>query len=151
MLSREMADTEARGGVLADEMGLGKTVQTIATVLGNPQPNPTLLIVPKSLLSQWKEQIEQFCDMSVITITTKSSRAMGIDPETFPRTLSSFGNKFILMTYETACRIPNPHILNPIITSVSIPVSSSIHAFTRALSFSYVKRSAPSMGRHVPN
>lgn len=110
MLSREMdGDTEARGGILADEMGLGKTIQTIATVLGNPQPNPTLLIVPKSLLSQWKEQIEQFCDMSVITITTKSSRAMGIDPETFPRTLSSFGNKFILMTYETACRIPNLH------------------------------------------
>jgi hypothetical protein len=45
---------------LADEMGLGKTVQLqlIATMLGNPKPR-TLIVVPKSIITQWVEEIDQ--------------------------------------------------------------------------------------------
>ena len=59
MLWQEL-DTERKtvhGGFLCDEMGLGKTVQTISVILGNPKPR-TLIIVPKSIVTQWEEEIE---------------------------------------------------------------------------------------------
>lgn len=51
------------GGILADDMGLGKTIQIIAYFLlqhekGNQEPN--LVIVPTSLLFNWKNEIEKF-------------------------------------------------------------------------------------------
>jgi len=48
-----------KGGFLCDEMGLGKTVQLVATMLGNPKPR-TLIIVPKSIITQWSEEIAKF-------------------------------------------------------------------------------------------
>ena len=47
------------GGMLCDEMGLGKTIQIIGLILGS-QLKTTLLVLPASLLIQWKEQIEKF-------------------------------------------------------------------------------------------
>ena len=51
LLWRELANNGPKGGFLCDEMGLGKTVQTIATILGNPQRS-TLIVVPKSIVTQ---------------------------------------------------------------------------------------------------
>ena len=48
-----------KGGFLCDEMGLGKTVQIIATILKNPKQH-TLIIVPKTLVLQWKSEIKKF-------------------------------------------------------------------------------------------
>lgn len=51
-------------GILADEMGLGKTIQSISLMLhikecqGNPGPH--LIVAPKSVLSNWKEEFEKF-------------------------------------------------------------------------------------------
>lgn len=59
MLLRELSQSSVKGGFLCDEMGLGKTIQTITTILGNPKPN-TLIIVPKSIINQWAEEIENF-------------------------------------------------------------------------------------------
>ena len=59
LLYREIEDPVVRGGFLCDEMGLGKTVQIISTILGNPQ-NKTLIVVPKSIVNQWVEEIEKF-------------------------------------------------------------------------------------------
>jgi SNF2 family DNA or RNA helicase len=62
MLLRELQASAAgapKGGFLCDEMGLGKTVQVISTMLGNPLER-TLVIVPKSIVTQWKEEIEHF-------------------------------------------------------------------------------------------
>ena len=47
-------------GILADEMGLGKTIQTLVFLSLLPQPQ-TLIIVPTSLLSQWRLEIEKWC------------------------------------------------------------------------------------------
>jgi SNF2 family DNA or RNA helicase len=46
------------GGFLCDEMGLGKTVQILATMCVNPLK--TLIIVPKSIVSQWRDEIARF-------------------------------------------------------------------------------------------
>lgn len=59
MLFREFQSKGPRGGFLCDEMGLGKTVQVISTLLGNPKQR-TLVIVPKSIVNQWNEEIEHF-------------------------------------------------------------------------------------------
>lgn len=59
LLWRELGGPGPRGGFLCDEMGLGKTVQTITMILGNPV-NKTLIIVPKSLVNQWADEIETF-------------------------------------------------------------------------------------------
>jgi len=48
-----------KGGILADEMGLGKSAQLIATMLGNPKKN-TLIVVPKSIITQWVNEIGKF-------------------------------------------------------------------------------------------
>jgi len=52
------------GGCLADDMGLGKTVQVLALLLllerHRAFPGPHLLVVPASLLANWKVEAERF-------------------------------------------------------------------------------------------
>ena len=50
------------GGCLADDMGLGKTLQTI-TLLSSIYPKqkaPSLIIMPRSLLNNWQNELEKF-------------------------------------------------------------------------------------------
>jgi SNF2 family DNA or RNA helicase len=50
------------GGCLADDMGLGKTVQAI-TLLSYIYPKskmPSLIIMPRSLLSNWQKELDKF-------------------------------------------------------------------------------------------
>jgi len=60
LLEREN-DDGVRGGFLCDEMGIGKTAQLVATMCRNPLPK-TLIIVPKSIVGQWRTEIERFTD-----------------------------------------------------------------------------------------
>ena len=46
------------GGFLCDEMGLGKTIQLIETMRANPLER-TLILVPKSIITQWAEELER--------------------------------------------------------------------------------------------
>ena len=66
MLHRELTPEPIKGGFLCDEMGLGKTVQLIATMLGNPRLR-TLIVVPKSVVNQWSQEIAKFApNLSVL-------------------------------------------------------------------------------------
>jgi len=55
--------THGLGGCLADDMGLGKTVQTIAllSLIYPAETTPSLLVMPRSLLFNWRREIERFC------------------------------------------------------------------------------------------
>jgi superfamily II DNA or RNA helicase len=54
------------GACLADDMGLGKTIQVIATLLiakrqqKSGQIKPALLVLPTSLLANWKDEVQRF-------------------------------------------------------------------------------------------
>lgn len=51
------------GACLADDMGLGKTIQLLALLLAmrdDKESGPALLVLPASLLSNWKAEIERF-------------------------------------------------------------------------------------------
>jgi superfamily II DNA or RNA helicase len=53
------------GGCLADDMGLGKTVQMLALLQerldeGTVEQSTSLIVVPKSLMFNWKEEAERF-------------------------------------------------------------------------------------------
>lgn len=67
MLGMENQESGPKGAILSNEMGLGKSVQLIATMLGNPKPR-TLLIVPKSIVNQWVEEINRFAPKLTINV-----------------------------------------------------------------------------------
>jgi len=50
------------GGILADDMGLGKTLQIITLITGlkKNKNNIVLIVVPTTLLFNWKKEIEKF-------------------------------------------------------------------------------------------
>jgi len=52
-------------GILADDMGLGKTLQTLSLLSylkeNNRLKKPSLLVMPTSLIFNWKDEIKKFC------------------------------------------------------------------------------------------
>ncbi len=48
------------GGVLGDEMGLGKTLESIAFLSTLEKEGPILIVAPKSVLYNWKEEFARF-------------------------------------------------------------------------------------------
>ena len=61
------------GGVLADDMGLGKTVQTLALLahrhLEQKAARPSLLVVPTSLVGNWRREAGRFApDLKLLVL-----------------------------------------------------------------------------------
>ncbi|WP_294705667.1 DEAD/DEAH box helicase [uncultured Fusobacterium sp.] len=64
------------GGILADDMGLGKTLQTIAYLVLERKEKPSIIVAPKSLIYNWKNEFEKFApNVSVkVCIGSKKER-----------------------------------------------------------------------------
>ncbi len=88
--------------LLADDMGLGKSIQTIAAALeqrNRGKIKKALIFVPKSIISQWVNEIEKFSGEKAIYIAgDKAQRALALTEAEQP---SSF---FIVTNYETILR-----------------------------------------------
>lgn len=66
------------GGCLADDMGLGKTIQIIALLLlvrKAREQGPHLLVVPASLLANWKSELERFAPGLKVALAHPSAMA----------------------------------------------------------------------------
>ncbi len=69
------------GGCLADDMGLGKTVQVLAFLAGRrtqngpDRPPPSLVVVPRSLIFNWKQEAARFAPKLRILDHTGLGRA----------------------------------------------------------------------------
>ena len=87
------------GGCLADDMGLGKTVQVLAALserANGPKPPPSLVVVPRSLVFNWKEECERFCpELKVLEYS-------GLDRASLRESFDEFN--VILTTYGTLRR-----------------------------------------------
>ena len=74
-------------GVLADDMGLGKTIQGVgaAELLAREAGISKVLVVcPASLKSQWRNEIQRFCDRSVqLVVGGAAERADAYDNDSF--------------------------------------------------------------------
>jgi len=58
------APFDCRGALLADDMGLGKTLQLLCVLARyyeeKPEASPSLILAPKSLLDNWRKEIDRF-------------------------------------------------------------------------------------------
>ncbi len=89
-------DESGFGGILADDMGLGKTLQIICLLADKIKGPPSLVIVPRSLLYNWAEEIDKFCPSLIYTIHHGQGRAKEI------RKLESLN--VIISTYGTVAQ-----------------------------------------------
>lgn len=64
------------GGCLADDMGLGKTIQTISMLLKiyPDETKPTLIVMPRSLLFNWENELNRFAPSLTHSIYYGSDR-----------------------------------------------------------------------------
>ncbi|KAI4769967.1 hypothetical protein E4T52_14995 [Aureobasidium sp. EXF-3400] len=104
MRRRELGTSEPRGGIIADQMGLGKTVTCLANIVNGrplksfpphlqPESHTTLIVVPSSLLGQWRTEIKRHTksDMSRrnwglgLVYVFKDSESEQHDPINFKR------------------------------------------------------------------
>jgi superfamily II DNA or RNA helicase len=63
------------GGCLADDMGLGKTIQVLAVLylsLRNKEKGADLLVVPASIIDNWRQEIERFAPKLKVLIAHPS-------------------------------------------------------------------------------
>src|SRR5699024_3396980 len=69
------------GSLLADDMGLGKTLQVIATLLhlkanGQLTAAPALVVVPTSLLTNWRHEIARFAPTLAVYVFHGPDRSL---------------------------------------------------------------------------
>ena len=68
MFAREHSCHDVRGGLLCDRVGLGKTNQMVAVIAGHTLTKPTLIIVPVTLVSQWKDTLRNFANLNAVVL-----------------------------------------------------------------------------------
>lgn len=91
------------GACLADDMGLGKTIQLIAFLLHLRQQgkltNPTLLVCPTSVLTNWEREVRRFAPSLKVSIHHGSGRSQG---KAFVKTVQ--GQDLIITSYPLVYR-----------------------------------------------
>ena len=95
------------GGCLADDMGLGKTVQVLAMLesrrqmradgsSGGDRPGPSLAVVPRSLVFNWRQEAERFTpELRVLEHTgtgrTRDARRLPAHFDDYDLVLTTYG------------------------------------------------------------
>ena len=93
-LAREHVESGVKGGILALEMGLGKTIIMIALIESNFQRGRTLIILPKTLLTQWEQAIQKFLGHKPLVYhgtRPKSLQMLQEEIEACPIVLTTYG------------------------------------------------------------
>ncbi len=104
-LRHELSETPIdgiRGGLIADEMGLGKTIILLGLIISNFRRS-TLIVVPRSLLDQWRRVIERFFGHEPLIYhgsTLKKSKQLLVGGELQPIVLTTYG---IMQTRKGGC------------------------------------------------
>jgi non-specific serine/threonine protein kinase len=96
------------GGCLADDMGLGKTIQVIALLVllrkkGDTPSDPSLLVVPASLIANWRAEIARFAPSLDVFVAHPSEVLPAELGSLTPEALS--GRGVVITTYGTLQRV----------------------------------------------
>ena len=95
------------GGCLADDMGLGKTIQVLSLMLLLKQRGETrnhLLVVPASLIANWKSEAARFCPSLEVLVAHPS--AMQKTELANPSSATLKNADVVITTYGALHRIP---------------------------------------------
>jgi non-specific serine/threonine protein kinase len=94
------------GACLADDMGLGKTIQVIALLLDLKQRRangpPSLLVVPASLIANWKAEIQRFAPTLTVRIVHPSEQRDDVNEG---ESLDLDRNDLVITTYGMLARL----------------------------------------------
>src|SRR3954453_20207269 len=95
------------GACLADDMGLGKTIQVLSLLLAQGQKNterqPSLLVAPASLLTNWAAEIERFAPGLTAVIVHPSTMTADQLRQVTPDKLA--GTDLAITSYGTLLRV----------------------------------------------
>ncbi|MGM9713816.1 MAG: DEAD/DEAH box helicase [Prevotella sp.] len=92
------------GALLADDMGLGKTVQAITLLLSRAQGGAQLVIVPTSLILNWKEEVERFAPSLNVLLLNRAGddrKRVVEEAKAFDVVVSTYG--LLITEEETLC------------------------------------------------
>ena len=96
------------GACLADDMGLGKTIQVLALLLLHRKEKknggPALLVLPASLLSNWKAEIERFAPTLAATYLHPSFQPIVMDAASLRAQVQE--RDVVLTSYGMVARLP---------------------------------------------
>ena len=84
------------GACLADDMGLGKTIQVLALLLhekqrGGEGPRASLLVLPASLIGNWRSEAERFAPDLVLRVVHPSEKSSADDLVNADVILTTYG------------------------------------------------------------
>jgi len=94
------------GVCLADDMGLGKTLQVLALLLLRRRTRdrlPALLVVPASLVANWKAEAERFCPGLRLVVAHAASTSAAVLAELRPADIDAADA--VLTTYGSVGRV----------------------------------------------
>ena len=74
-------EQDGSGGILADDPGVGKTLQALSLAFSSPEGSCTLIVVPTSILKQWRDAATEFLGKDNVYVHHGSKR----DKQHFPR------------------------------------------------------------------
>lgn len=99
------------GGCLADDMGLGKTVQVISLLILLQRERkkgeaPSLIIVPASLIGNWKSELEQFAPGLRYRVAHPSANTVALLETESPAAAALSGTDVVITTYGYVGRLP---------------------------------------------
>ena len=100
------------GACLADDMGLGKTIQVLAALLRYKQastertPSPSLLVVPASLIGNWKAEAARFApDVSLMIAHSSETSKQALAEVAAAPEDSLRGADLVITTYSMVARL----------------------------------------------
>lgn len=101
------------GGCLADDMGLGKTIQVLSLLLllkreKHEKSAPSLLILPASLIGNWRSEIERFAPSLHYFIAHPSDVSAGTTSRDLenPSSMKLSSSDVVITTYGYLGRLP---------------------------------------------